>query len=129
MASGGFLDTTSSVAFTDSLLRALAQATTRAGLAGLMEDLTGDLGFRYFALVHHDDLSGSPAGRVDIKRYPAAVTERIVHRGMWRRDPVMRGCIFSDAAFVWSRLPEIIRFDRRDREALALGAKEGLNQG
>jgi len=123
------LDLAASVAFTNAFLQLLAAATSRDALAALMEEVTRDLGFRYFALVHHDDLHEDPEARVDIKKYPAAITDRIVNQGFWRRDPVMRGCIFTDAAFIWSRLSGIIRIDRRDREALAFGASEGLNEG
>lgn len=119
----------SCVALVDALLHELAGTITRSDLASLMEALARDLGFRHYALVHHDDLRQEPPGRVNLKNYPPAVTDRIVGQGMWRRDPVMRGCIFADGAFLWSDLPRFINIDRRDREMLAFGANEGLNEG
>jgi DNA-binding CsgD family transcriptional regulator len=129
MGLGNPQDLAASVAATDAFLRALSTAGNREALADFMQTVTLDFGFRHYALLHHDDLRGSPQGRVNIKNYPTVITERIVGQGMWRRDPVIRGCIFTDAAFLWSSLPEIIEMDRRDHESLAIGAREGLNEG
>jgi len=95
----------------------------------LMEAVASEMGFRYYALIHHDDLRAAPSDRVDIRHYPTAITERLFGEKRYRRDPVIRGCIFADSAFAWSDLPRIIRFDRHDRDSFALGAREGLNEG
>ena len=87
------------------------------------------MGFRHYALIHHDDLRGRPPGRVDLKDYPAAITERIIGEGRYRRDPIIRGCIFADSAFLWSELSRFISLDRHDRESFELGEREGLNEG
>ncbi len=42
----------------DSVLRALATIATKAELATLMAAITKELGFRHYALIHHDDLRG-----------------------------------------------------------------------
>ena len=118
-----------SLSLIDSFISTLRSVATDHELKRLMDAAAREFGCRYWALIHHDDLREAPVGRVDIKNYPAAVTERIIGQGMWRRDPVMRGCIFTDAAFLWSRLPQIIQMDRRDHESLAFGASEGLNEG
>lgn len=114
---------------TDAILSALAQATARAELAALMDAITRELGFRHYALIHHDDLRGDPADRVKLLDYPAAIEERIIARGTWRHDPVMRACIFAQRAFRWSELPDIITMDRRDRDSFAHGAQAGLSEG
>ena len=119
----------SCVATTDAILRALSEARSRAELAALMDAITNELSFRHYALIHHDDLRGDPTHRVKLLDYPAAVEDRIIDQGTWRRDPVIRGCIFAQRAFHWSELPDIIAMDRRDRESFNLGVRAGLNAG
>lgn len=128
-ADGRQLGVASCVATTDAILRALAQIGSRSELAALMDAITRELGFRHYALIHHDDLRGAPAHRVKLLDYPAAIEDRIITQGTWRRDPIIRGCLFAQRAFRWSELPGIITMDRRDRECFALGARAGLNEG
>jgi LuxR family quorum-sensing system transcriptional regulator CciR len=119
----------SCLAFTDTVVRALRSVTAQADLAALMEAVTRDLGCRYFALVHHDDLRSPRDDRVDIKHYPQAIVDWLFAERRYRRDPVMRGCLFADGAFLWSDLGRIIRLDRHDRNSFAKGVEEGLNEG
>lgn len=128
-ADGARFGLASCVAATDTILRALARVSERDELAGLMNAMTRELGFRYYALIHHDDLRGEPADRVKLLDYPAAIEDRLIGEGIWRRDPVLRGCVFAQRAFRWSELPGIIAMDRRDPESIALGDNAGLNEG
>lgn len=95
----------------------------------IMASVTHELGFRYYALIHHDDLRGRPPGMVNLKEYPGAITERLIEQGLFRKDPVVRGCRFADSAFMWSELPQLIELTAYDREQLERGAREGLNAG
>lgn len=110
-------------------MSALAKSASPPDLALLMTDITRELGFRHYALIHHMDLRGSPGHRVKLLDYPKAVEERIIDEGTWRRDPVIRACAFTHRAFQWSELPDIIHLDRRDRDCLEFGGKSGLNEG
>lgn len=123
------LDVESCVAGADAILCTLAQVSTRAELAALMDVITREMGFRHYALIHHDDLRGEPGHSVRLLDYPAVIEDRIIARGTWRRDPVIRGCLFAQRAFRWSELPCIITMDRRDRESIEIGARVGLNEG
>lgn len=114
---------------TSSVVQALRATTTCDDLATLMESIAREMGFRYYALIHHDDLQTPRPGRVDLKDYPQAITTHLFGEQRYRRDPVIRGCIFADSAFLWSELPHIIRLDRHDRASFELGAREGLNEG
>src|SRR3546814_4859869 len=89
-----------------------------------MDDIGRMIGFRYWSLIHHDDLRRPEAGRVNVKQYPAGAVQRIIGECRYRRDPIVRGCIFADSAFVWSELHRHIVLDRHDRAAFELGAKE-----
>lgn len=118
-----------SLTLADTFIRAARAAATAGELTSLLEAATRDMGFRYYALVHHTDLRSRHADAVDLKHYPAAIVDRLVAQQRYRRDPVVRACFFAGAAFLWSDLPRIIRLDRRDVAALESGAGEGLNEG
>lgn len=118
-----------SLALTHVVVEALRATATRDALVGLMEAVSREMGFRHYALIDHDDLREERADRVDIKDYPAAIVERLFGQNRYRRDPVIRGCVFADSAFLWSDLSRIISLDRQDRASFDLGAREGLNEG
>lgn len=117
------------LALTSLVIDTLRTISTRDELVRLMASVTREMGFRHYALIHHDDLRTSEPNLVDLKDYPSAITERLIGQHRYRRDPVIRGCIFADSAFLWSDLPCIIRLDRHDRASFEMGAREGLNEG
>lgn len=117
------------LALTSAVVSALRAIATRDELAALMTAIAGEMGFRHYALIHLDDLRTPRPNRVDIKDYPASITERLVGQRLYRRDPVIRGCIFADSAFLWSDLSHFIHLDRQDRASFEYGAREGLNEG
>ena len=86
------------------------------------------MGFRYYALVHYDDVRICAPGMVEIWEYPQAVVSRFLNRG-YRRDPIVRGCLVAGGAFLWSEVGEFVRLDRHDRMTLEFGARESLNEG
>lgn len=114
---------------TNAVVGALRAAATRHELTTLMEAVAREMHFHHYALIHHDDLRTARPDRVDFKDYPSVIVERLFGNHRYRRDPVIRGCIFSDSAFLWSDLPRIIRLDRQDHASLELGARAGLNEG
>lgn len=117
------------LALASSVVTALRAVASREELAALMQGVAREMDFRHYALIHHDDLRQPQPDRVDLKDYPLAITERLFGQHRYRRDPVIRGCIFADSAFLWSDLPAIICMDRHDRASFELGAREGLNEG
>jgi len=119
----------SCLAITDPFLRAVRTITTTNELTTLMEAVSREMGWRHYALIHHDDLRVARPDRVDLKDYPAAIADRLIGQRRFRRDPIIRGCIFADSAFLWSDLHRLIHLDRQDRESFELGAREGLNEG
>lgn len=114
---------------TSAVVDALRSASSPAELARLMEAVAREMQFRHYALVHHEDLRADRPGRVDIRDYPSAIMDRLLAGARYRRDPVIRGCIFTDSAFLWSDLHRIIALDRHDRASLENGVLEGLNEG
>src|SRR3546814_11391285 len=76
------------------------------------------MGFRYFALITHEDLREPRSGAVDLRDYAEGAVRRIIAECGYLRDPIMRGAIFADCAFLWSELRQLIELDHRDRIAL-----------
>jgi LuxR family quorum-sensing system transcriptional regulator CciR len=124
-----FAQSLASLALTSTLIEALRSVNTRDALVTLMEAVTREMGFRYYALAHHDDLRVQRQDRVDLKDYPPVIIDHLIGQHRYRRDPVIRGCLFAGGAFLWSDLPRIIDLDRHDRTSLERGAREGLNEG
>jgi len=130
MRSGRFgLRSRSCVVLADRFIRAVRTVATTRELATLMEAVASEMGFRHYALIHHDDLRHAPTDRVDLKDYPVTISERLIGQRYYRRDPIIRGCVFADSAFLWSDLHQIIQLDRKDRASFELGMREGLNEG
>lgn len=113
----------------DDIVRAIRDTEDHAQLRTVTRAFADDLGCRYFAILTHEDLRSPQPGTVDLRDYAEGATHRIIAEGRYRRDPVMRGCLFAEAAFLWSDLPGIIELDHRDHHALELGRREGLNEG
>ncbi|MEE4454417.1 LuxR family transcriptional regulator [Novosphingobium resinovorum] len=99
------------------------------GLQHLLRDTAAELGCRYFAVIRHDMLNGLVPDDIPLVHYPGAVLERLFRDRGYRRDPVLRGCIFADSAFLWSEVGRIIDLDRHDHAQFEFGAREGLNEG
>lgn len=119
----------SCLSLADAFIRAVKNATTPNELGALVEAVARDMGFRHYALIHHDDLRVAKPDRVNLKDYPPAIVERLIGQSLYRRDPIIRGCTFAEGAFLWSELPQIIKLDRRDRASFEYGKREGLNEG
>ncbi|MBO9669555.1 MAG: autoinducer binding domain-containing protein [Sphingobium sp.] len=113
----------------DDLLRTIRSAEDWKKLWSIARDFSDEIRCRHFALLTHEDLRAPGSGAVDLRDYAEGATQRIIGEGRYRRDPVMRGCLFADSAFLWSELREIIALDHQDRLALELGRREGLNEG
>lgn len=113
----------------DDFLKSVQAIDSWEKMRLLMRDVSDDMGFRHFAILTHEDLRVPREGQVDLRDYPEGASARIISEGLYRRDPVMRGCIFADSAFLWSRIGDFMLCDNRDRIAFELGRREGLNEG
>lgn len=120
---------TSDLTLADAFICAVRSTTALDDLGSLMESVTREMGFCFYALIDHVDLRGSPSGHVNLKHYPFGVSHRIIDEGRYRRDPVIRGCPFAGAAFIWTDLQDIIKLDGNDRASFEAGVREGLNDG
>lgn len=98
-------------------------------LGTLLADVTGELGFHYFALLDHASLSGQRAGLLRIDNYPKEWVEELVSRGYAGDDPVHLASRRTNAGFGWCELGRLIKLERRHTRILARSRRFGLGQG
>ena len=97
-------------------------------LAGLMAEITREVGFRYFALVHHIDLK-SAVSSVHIVDYPPEWVERFQARRLYASDPIHRASHRTNIGFAWSSVQSLITLSAADRSILAEAHDAGLGDG
>lgn len=111
----------------DEFIRDANSIQTRAALADLLEAMTRDMGFAYFALTHHTHPSRDTSIR--LANYPLDWVEYFDANGLGASDPVHRASHMTSVGFVWSNLPGLIDLTPRDPEVLALAERRGIGDG
>jgi len=114
---------------TREFIQRVQDTPTEAELHRLLEDVTVEIGFRYFALISHVDFRYSRRDTIRLDNYPKSWTEKFVNNGFFARDPVLQASLTSTVGFTWSDLPSIIDIDKSQRAILESAGKHGLGSG
>jgi LuxR family quorum-sensing system transcriptional regulator CciR len=112
----------------DAFVRDVRKLDSEGELAGAMDEIVTDLGFRYFALTHHVDLNRSNAA-IRIHNYPAGWEEWFDEQELGTSDPVHRASVITSVGFAWSRLPEMIALTEEDQKILERARAHGIGDG
>lgn len=106
-------------------------------LHALMQDVTREMGFDHFALVHHVDLR--PLGRLDspvvtrgliaVSDYPPAWMDRYIRDGIVRDDPVLLASQQTVTGFGWDRIGRMIHVTSAHRALVERTRKAGIVDG
>lgn len=109
---------------------------TKAGLCSgdrdlqrLLDDVTRELGFDYFALLHHASLAAARPGLIRIDTYPPGWDEELTARGFIGADPVHHACARTNVGFAWAELPGLAPIGRRQRELFEQSRRFGISDG
>ena len=92
----------------DAFVREVGEAETEAALAGLLAEISREMGFAYFALTHHVDVRRAPGPAIRLANYPAGWVDYFDGNGLGPSDPVHRASQLTSVGFAWSRLPRLI---------------------
>lgn len=111
-----------------AFVRDVRKLETEEALADALEEVTRDLGFKYFALTHHIDIRQSQTA-IRIHNYPDGWAEWFDEQALGATDPVHRASNISSVGFTWSKLPEMIVLTNKDRRVLELAQREGIGEG
>jgi LuxR family quorum-sensing system transcriptional regulator CciR len=105
------------------------RCTSADELGRLLADAVRELGFDYFALLHHASLRGSGAGLIRLDNYPRDWAAELVSGGLFGDDPVHLASGRTNIGFAWTQLGALLPLTARHRQILARSARHGLGDG
>lgn len=98
-------------------------------LARLLADTVRELGFDYFALLHHASLCRPAADLIRLDNYPGDWAAELVTGGLAADDPVHLASGRTNIGFRWARLGALMPLTARHRQILARSVRHGLGEG
>lgn len=98
-------------------------------LGSLLGDATRELGFDYFALLHHASLARQRAGLIRLDTYPAGWEEEMAAQGLIGADPVHHASVRTNIGFAWTELAQLVPIGRRQGEVLARARRFDIGDG
>jgi LuxR family quorum-sensing system transcriptional regulator CciR len=100
-----------------------------AELAALVADAARELGFQFFALVHHASLALPGHGLIRLDTYPEGWAEELVADDLIGIDPVHHACRRTSRGFAWDELARYTPIGGAEREVMARARRHGLGDG
>jgi LuxR family transcriptional regulator, quorum-sensing system regulator CciR len=119
----------SDLSFVSEIVEHLRAVNSEAELLRTVDDVSRVLGFEYFALIHHADLSRLSPSLVHIDSYPAVWREHFVANDVYLDDPILHGCMRTHIGFEWSEVSDLIVLSHRQRSILESARQEGIGEG
>jgi len=113
----------------DAFVRDVSDVQGEADLAELLAEISGEMGFSYFALTHHVDIRRAPAPAIRLANYPSDWVDYFDDESLGPSDPVHRASHLTSIGFPWSKLSSLIRLTPRDHQVLELAARQGIGDG
>ena len=98
-------------------------------LVRLLEDVTAEMGFHYFALINHADLRLPRANIIHFDNYPVPWAKHFIAKGLYEHDPILQASLTSNVGFAWADVPRMIRITGRQRIILDNAARNGMGDG
>ena len=108
-----------------------------AALKDLLDDIAKDMGFDFFALMHHVDLSGYSEALTHMEKgelvalgtYPESWIEKYISDNIVANDPVLLASHRTNMGFCWSEIPTLISITQAHREIRERTIKAGIGDG
>lgn len=105
------------------------KCTSSDGLRTLLADVTHELGFRYFALLHHSSLCGDRDNLIRIDNYPADWETELLQKVVLVNDPVHQASLRTNVGFAWDNLGHLFPLNRAHLAILRRGRHFGITDG
>jgi LuxR family quorum-sensing system transcriptional regulator CciR len=98
-------------------------------LEALLGEAARELGFDFFALLHHASLQSASRSLIRIHNYPSAWEQELVRRGLAADDPVHHASLRTNGGFAWGELDDLLPLSRRHRRILERSRSFGIGGG
>ena len=98
-------------------------------LSRLLEEVSRELDFQYFALLHHQHLLSGSRRLIRLDNYPHAWEEELFNRHDVAADPVHLASLRTNAGFGWDELGELLPLSSAQRRILERSRHHGLGPG
>ena len=106
-----------------------SRCTSSKDLQLLLTEVTEELGFRYFALLHHRCVQSGSDRLIRLDNYPGAWAEELLTRHDVAADPVHLASLRTNAGFEWDELGEFLPLSSSQRRILERSRHYGLGPG
>lgn len=100
-----------------------------AELHDLICSVLPEMGFDYFALLHHGSLSRGHARLIRLDNYPPSWSVELVECGFVPDDPVHLASGRSNGAFAWDEIGALVPVTERHREIFRRSRRHGVGDG
>ncbi len=105
-----------------------AKIEDMATLRGAIEASCRELGFNYFAIVHHIRFGRPSTDRIRLSNYPVEWLAKLRENESFR-EPVLKAAERTSTGFLWSRLGEHVPLDESEQRYMQRAAQFGLGEG
>jgi LuxR family quorum-sensing system transcriptional regulator CciR len=103
------------------------KAGAMSELKELIEDASRDLGFDYYAMVHHVRF-GLPSRHVRLTNYPIEWLA-YVREQTRLHDPVLRAAERASSGFKWEKLDSLVTLSRQEQDYMDRAERYGIARG
>lgn len=111
-----------------NFVSAAARSRTMSSLRELIGDTSRELGFEYFAIVHHIRFGHPTTDRIRLSNYPLEWLALLRQDG-GLEEPVLKAAERACSGFRWSRLAELITLTERQLKYMERATHHGLAEG
>jgi LuxR family quorum-sensing system transcriptional regulator CciR len=106
-----------------------SSCATGADLHRLLDEVSRDLGFDHFALLHHASLTNPSPRMVRLHSYPDAWQAELAAPPFRSSDPVHLACSRTNAGFCWVDLGTLVEVTKTHRRILERSRYHGIGEG
>ncbi len=120
---------TRSLCLIAAFLAEIHKAESLVAIEAVISAISHELGFRHYAMIHHDDHRTRSPGLINLNNYPPEYAAQYFGDLYYRDDPVVHACLAANACFTWCDMAQLIELGRQHRDILERGAYYGVTNG